>query len=166
MTFVKNALYDTTTYIYSLWLSRNLINTNVILLHADLLYEPVLLKKVIDSNRSCVLVNKERKIPDKDFKAEINTGFVRRIGINVSGEERAFCLPIYKFLYQDYRIFIKEIEKFIQNKRVLSYAEDALNEIIKDNKIELFPVEYSSELGMEIDDYEDLDKARGFIAQK
>ncbi|MHA2315713.1 MAG: phosphocholine cytidylyltransferase family protein [Candidatus Hermodarchaeia archaeon] len=61
VSYVKNPKYRTTNYIYSMWLTKELINDDVILLHGDLLFERKLLEKLInEKHANCVLVRKKR----------------------------------------------------------------------------------------------------------
>ena len=109
-----------------------------------MLFDKKLLEKLIDEKyTNCVLVNKEIKAPEKDFKAVIKNNRVVKIGVS-------------DFLY-----WLDEIEKFIEKGEVKRYAEDAFNKI--SDKIVLRPLYFNDELCMEIDTMEDLNIARNII---
>lgn len=152
--FVHNPKYDSTNYIYSLWLTKSKVNDNIILIHGDLIFNGDIVKKVIDAPGNCVLINKKVKPPKKDFKAVIKKERIIKIGVNFFGESVFFCLPFYKFLKEDFLIWMDEIEKEIRNGNLNIYAEDAFNKI--SNQIELNPIYISDELCHEIDNLEDL----------
>ena len=159
ITYIKNPLYDKTNYIYSLWLVREAIkNNNVVLLHGDLIYDQELMRKIVKESKSCVLVKRKGKIPKKDFKARVKNGLVTEIGVNLLGCDIKFCAPMYKFLEKDFKKFMNQIGKFVKEGIVNCYAEDALNKI--STEIKLFPVYYDNEFCMEIDDFNDLEKAK------
>ena len=62
VSYVKNPKYRTTNYIYSMWLTKSLVDDDVILLHGDLLFDRKLLERLVDEKyANCVLVNKKIK---------------------------------------------------------------------------------------------------------
>ena len=158
---MNNPRYDSTNYIYSLWLTRDLIDDDIILIHGDLMFTSDLLGKMIKTKGNLVLVNKTVKPPKKDFKAVINDNRVERIGVDFFGENAFFSLPLYKFSSNDFSIWINEIEKEIRKGNVNCYAEDAFNNI--SNEIILKPLYFTDEFCMEIDTNEDLRKARAVL---
>lgn len=159
VTYVKNPIYDKTNYIYSLWLAKDAIkDDDVILIHGDLICDPELIKKVIKSKESCVLIKNGEEIPEKDFKARIQDGLVKEIGVRIFGPSARFCPPCYKILKIDFERWLDKIEEFIKENKINCYAEDALNVITND--IKLHPLYYQNEACMEIDDFDDLKTAK------
>lgn len=159
VTYVKNRKYRTTNYIYSMWLTKKLIDDDIILFHGDLFFEKELLKKLIEEKyANCVLVNRKIKPPKKDFKAVIENKVISKIGIEFSGKNTFFSAPLYRFSKSDFLFWLTEIGKFIKkggNFKI--YAESILNEI--SNKIILHPVYFTEEICLEIDTKEDLELA-------
>ena len=163
--YVNNPKYNTTNYIYSMWLTKKLINDDIILLHGDLLFDKKLLINLInEKHTNCVLVNRNIRPPEKDFKAVIENNRVVKIGVEFSGEN-AFCsAPLYKFSKSDFLYWLDEIEKFIREGDIKSYAEDAFNKI--SDKIILRPLYFNEEFCMEIDTKEDFKIARAYSGIK
>jgi phosphoenolpyruvate phosphomutase / 2-hydroxyethylphosphonate cytidylyltransferase len=155
--FVHNAKYESTNYIYSLWLTKGLVDDDIILLHGDLIFDSVLIRKLLEAQGNRVLVNRYVLSPEKDFKALIKRGRVVRIGVNLSGPGTFFCAPMYKFSKADFLLWLDKIEDFVRQGKVDCYAEDALNEISDD--VLLGPL-YFKEFCMEIDTKSDLEKTR------
>ena len=48
-TFVKNPLYDTTNYIYSIYCAREYLDDDIILMHGDLVFENEVFDRVVSS---------------------------------------------------------------------------------------------------------------------
>ncbi len=142
--FVNNPRYETTNYIYSLWLTKNLIDSDVLLLHGDLLFDDVLIGKLIAARDNRVLVNREIEPPEKDFKALIQNNRAAKIGVEISGPNAFFCAPLYKFSRVDFLHWLSQIGDFISRGKVNCYAEDALNEIF--NEIALYPLYFKAYL--------------------
>jgi choline kinase len=158
--FVHNPEYERTNYIYSLWLTKGLVDDDIILLHGDLLFDNVLIKKLLDAQGNRVLVNRQVLSPKKDFKALIKRGRVVRIGVNLSGPGTFFCAPLCKFCKADFRLWLDKIEDFIMQGKVDCYAEDAFNEI--SDEVLLRPL-YFEEFCVEIDTKAELEKTRRYL---
>jgi len=162
--FVRNPEYKTTNAIYSLWLAGNKISEDVILMHGDMVFDPALLMRLLESpEKNCVLVNRKLK-PEKDFKAVVAGGAVKKIGVEFFGSNAYFLAPIYKFSLRDFRVWLKEIDMFVREGKTDLYAESAFNAV--SDRIRLAPVYYESELCMEIDDRKDLLLARRLLSQQ
>ena len=163
VSYVHNPRYDSTNYIYSMWLTREIIDDNIILLHGDLLFEKKLLEKMIDEKGNRVLVNKKVGAPEKDFKAVIVNDRVIKIGIEFIGENAFACLPMYKFSKGDFLFWLKECEQYIKKGDVNIYAENVFNNI--SDELLLYPLYFNDELCMEIDTKEELETAEKIIKE-
>lgn len=152
-TFVKSDLYDSTNYIYSMYKARGLLADDVILLHGDLVFEEYVILRLINSEKSCVVVNTFQTNPDKDFKAIIETNRVVRIGVRIS-DDAVPSQPAYKLLESDMRVWIDGIVKYCVVGKTNCYAEDALNDVL--DAIDMVPIDLQNILCMEVDDPDDL----------
>lgn len=163
VTYVKNPKYRTTNYIYSMWLTKNFIDDNIILLHGDLFFDEKLLGKLIKKESSnCVLVSKKREPPEKDFKALIRNNRIIKISVGLSGKNVFFLAPLYKFSRSDFLFWLNEIGKAIKERKNWKiYAEDIFNKV--SDKIKLCPVYFTDEVCMEIDTFKDLEMARRYL---
>ena len=161
VSYVNNPEYKSTNYIYSMWLTKKLIDDNIILLHGDLLFDKKLLEMMINKKENCVLVNKKIKPTKKDFKAVIENGRVEKIGTEFFGKNVYACFPMYKFSKKDFLMWLDECEKYIREGKTNIYAEDAFNEI--SNDAILYPLYFNKELCMEIDTMEDFEIAKILI---
>ena len=160
--YMNNPKYETTNYIYSMWLTKGLIDDDIILLHGDLVFDKKLLERLINEKcENCVLVNRKIKPPEKDFKAVIENNRVVKIGVEFYGENAFFSAPLYKFSKSDFLCWLDKIEEFIERGDTKSYAEDVFNKI--SDKIVLRPLYFDDEVCMEIDTEEDLEKANNLV---
>ena len=165
VTYVKNPKYETTNLIYSAWLTRDFIDDDILWMHGDMVFEKKLLGSIINANQeNAVLVNNKIKPPEKDFKVQIENNTVRKISVDISGENAFFLAPIYKFSKDSFMLFLGEIEKFVKKNNVNVYAEKAFNNI--SDKILLHPIYFRDEFCMELDNPDDLEIARKFFRNK
>lgn len=148
-------------YIYSMWYARDFLKDDDILyIHGDTFFDPVLMKRLMDFPHSGALVN-ESFASDKDFNALVIDGLIKKIGVKVYGEKAGFCLPVYKLLNADFQVWMDKIVEYATNGNFDCYAENAFNDIAE--KIKLYPVYFDKEVGMEIDEFEDLKKAESYL---
>lgn len=157
--FVHNPSYETTNYIYTLWLTKDFIDDDVILLHGDLLFDDNLIAKLKKAEQNRVLINRGIEPPKKDFKALIEEERVVEIGVDVFGQNAYFCAPMYKMAKTDFLRWIDEMEIFINRGKEGCYAEDAFNEI--SHEILLKPL-YFDEFCIEIDTKDDFEQAKNW----
>jgi len=152
--FVKNNLYDSTNYIYSLYLAGNLINSDFIFLHGDLVFDIHVLNMIMNQAESSVTVLKNiTPLPRKDFKGVILSGKVVRIGVNFFDNAVALQ-PLYYLKYNDWQIWFSNIITYCENKNISCYAEDAFNSL--NPQFSLYPLDVGEYLCSEIDNTEDL----------
>ena len=81
-TYINNPKYESTNTIYSLWLLKDVIDDDMVLVHGDMIFEKRLLGKLLKhKNGSYALVNNEVEPPEKDFKVKIENGLIKKIGV-------------------------------------------------------------------------------------
>lgn len=159
-TFVHNSDYAATNYIYSIYLARNYLQDDIVLMHGDLIFDEIVLKKVLTEKKSCVVINKQIPLPEKDFKAVIQNNRVSKIGIEFF-ENAVASQPLYKLNQKDWDLWLKAIEKFCKEGIKKVYAENALNTIT--DKLELIPVDAGSFICQEVDTVEDLNNIKSIL---
>ena len=128
ITFVKNPLYDKTNYIYSIYCAKDYLDDDILLLHGDLVFEPLVLDKVLKSATSCMTVSSTLPLPQKDFKAVVKDGKVLKVGVEFFENAQA-AQAFYKLLRNDWNRWLAKIEEFCQAGNTSVYAENALNEL-------------------------------------
>jgi len=160
--FIHNPLYDKTNYIYSIYLARGLLRDDIILMHGDLVFDTALLSQAISSPASCMIIDTTKPLPEKDFKAVIKNGKIREVGVNFF-ESAVYAQPLYKLLWQDWSVWLAEIERFCLENVTNVYAENALN--LMSDKINLLPLDSRGLMCFEVDNAEDLNYARDVYRQ-
>lgn len=152
--FVKNPIYAETNYIYSIYCAREALrDTDIVLMHGDLVFEYSVLKDILVNPNSCMKVSSSAPLPDKDFKAVVKDGMVKAVGIEFF-DSAVEAQALYKLKKKDWAIWQAKIEEFCESGKCNCYAEVALNQVTDSCMIEAKDVR--DRLCSEIDDQKDL----------
>ena len=163
ITFVNNPLYDSTNYIYSILCAREALgDSDILLLHGDLVFENRVLEAVLASPQSCMTVSSTVPLPEKDFKAVVQDGRIRKIGIEFFDGAVA-AQPLYKILRNDWQVWMDSIEAFCNAGKRSCYAENAFNDV--SGSCSIRPLDVRDMLCSEVDTPEDLAAVSGKYAE-
>ena len=105
------------------------------------------------SGRSVMAVDSTQPLPDKDFKALIQDGRIRRVGVDCFDAGSVECQAAYHWQPADFARWMDEIERFVERGDVKCYAENAFNAV--SGEIPLYPLECGGRLCAEIDNQAD-----------
>ncbi|RAP47418.1 MAG: hypothetical protein BZ135_02245 [Methanosphaera sp. rholeuAM6] len=153
--FVYNPVYDSTNYIKSLDYVEDNITDDIFLLHGDLVYDKEVIDMLLNCDESCMVVDSQTSIPQKDFKAKVEDGNVKKVSVNYFGEDAMACQPLYKLKNNDWISWKKSIRRFCENNNTNVYAEESLNTLLED-KIKIKAIDINEYYCSEIDTVEDL----------
>lgn len=154
-TFVRNAVYDKTNYIYSMYLAREEMNDDLLFLHGDLVFNRKLVHDVLNcEDKNTATVNFKKALPEKDFKGRVRDGKVIEVSIKIFDEDCFAFQPFYKMEKATASAWIGKVVEFIHKGEDKCYAENALNEIFHALNIRAFSYEnyYIDEID-NMDDY-------------
>ena len=152
-TFVKNPVYDRTNYIYSIFCAREYLDDDIVLMHGDLVFDSLVLERVLASASSCMTVSSTLPLPEKDFKALVREGKVLKVGVDIF-DEALEAQALYKLLKNDWKVWLDKIVEFCENGNRKVYAENALNEL--DGAANISALDVRNLLCAEINNPEDL----------
>ncbi len=155
--FVHSEKFETTNYIYSMYLAKDLLDDDILLMHGDLVFDFDVLVRMLENENSCIKVSSSLDLPEKDFKAVVDNHRVKTVAIDVfdnAVEAQAF----YKLNKSDMASWLEKIEEYVNAGNTNCYAENALNEITADTLIEPFDVK--NQLCTEIDTPADLENVK------
>ena len=153
LSFVKNPAYAETNYIYSIYCARELLDDDIILLHGDLVFENSVLEAMMDSRQSCMAVSSTQSLPQKDFKAVIENGRIKKVAVDCFNNAVA-AQPLYRLQKKDWQVWLGKIVEYCENNELNCYAENALNRVT--DTVELYPLDIQNSLCGEVDTAEDL----------
>ncbi|MFO7951366.1 MAG: NTP transferase domain-containing protein [Bacillota bacterium] len=176
-TYINNPRYRDTNYIYSLLLAGETIleklsrsgsgqgeDKKMVMLHGDLVFDRAVVDQLLNANqKDAVLTNPYVSLPEKDFKAEIKNGRVKRIGVDLFSNASVFLIPFYRLSRETFGAWLKEMKRFEEENRLKVYAEDALNNLLEE--LPLYPVELKDEFCTEIDDKNDFAVVKKYLEE-
>ncbi len=163
--FVKNEQFNQTNYIYSIYCARKYLDDDIILMHGDLVFEDIVLDKILQNNYSCMVVNSSESLPQKDFKAKIIDNKISKIGIDFFDNAVA-AQPLYKLYRDDWMHWLRKITEYCESglsEKKNCYAENAFNEVAE--RCKLYPLDVRGSLCNEIDTPEDLTRISAKIKE-
>lgn len=160
--FVPNPHYQTTNYIVSMYLARDYLDTELLLLHGDLVFNEGLVREMLsDPAKSLCLYHEDKILPRKDFKAQFCDGRLNRVSVRIFGEDCYAFQPLYKLDADAVRIWRDRVVLFVESGKDQVYAEEALNEITSD--VNIMGLSYKPHYIDEIDNEEDYRRVSGEI---
>lgn len=162
--FVANDNYENTNYIVSMHLAREYLDDDVLLLHGDLVFNLNLVTKLLrDRNRSVCLYNKEKALPEKDFKGRFKNNRLLEVSVNIFDEDCYAFQPLYKLHKDDLTLWKEKVANFVNAGNVKVYAENALNEIT--DTVGIYGMSYQEDYIDEIDNEEDYHRVSAEIKE-
>ena len=154
ITFVRNPRYAETNYIYSIYCARDLLRgQEIVMMHGDLVFEPSVLKELVNYPCSCMKVSSTLPLPEKDFKAEVLDDHVLKVGVDVY-DHAVEAQALYHLYPVDWDLWLDKITEMCERGETSCYAEEALNRLR--GKIGITALDVRDRLCAEIDTPEDL----------
>lgn len=160
--FRHNEVYDQTNYIYSIMKAKDVLDDDIILMHGDLVFDESVIKDILDSKTSAMVVDSTLELPEKDFKAVVKDGKIVKVGIEFFDDAFA-AQPLYKLVKDDWKVWLDNILKFCEEDNVNVYAENAMNEI--SDQINILPLDVKGRICTEVDNLDDLAHVKEIMAK-
>ena len=160
--FVNNPDYLSTNYIYSIYLAKELVYDDIVLMHGDLVFTTDILQDIMCMSNSAAVISSTLPLPQKDFKAVITNGLISAVGIEFFTNAVAMQ-PLYKLNKDDWLIWLTAIEAFIAKGEKKCYAENAFNAVSQNCAV--YPFDVKERLCAEIDTPDDLDNINTILAR-
>ncbi|MEO5583012.1 MAG: phosphocholine cytidylyltransferase family protein [Saprospiraceae bacterium] len=165
--FIYNELYSSTNNIYSLWLAKEeLLGEDMLLLDSDILFDQRIIAQLLHSGYENCLALKRHEVGGEEIKIKVDPdGIILQIGKDVIPREAigesigiekfnsAFVNKLYKTL--DYKIVL--------DQKVNIFYEAAFQDLIREGE-QIFVVDVTEFSCMEIDTVHDFTVAQDMIS--
>ena len=161
ITYIHNKDYSSTNSLYSLWLARNeIFNDGMILLNADVVFHDSIINKLLQNNGNSIVVDFNKKLVDGEMNVIVNEqNIVTKISkeieaSNANGES----VQIVKFNSDAVKILFNECDKLISNGINDKFPAFVFEHII--NQTNISAVDIENMPWVEIDYPEDYERAK------
>jgi choline kinase len=162
VTYIYNEVYDSTNNIYSLWLAKDsLTGDEMLLMDSDIIFDKDIIAKLLASGYDNCLALKRHNVQDEEIKVKAGkNGRVLEIGKEVKlSEAIGESIGIEKFGAGTLqKLFAILDRKIIIDKMVNQFYEAAFEELVEKGS-DIFTVDTTDFICMEIDTAADLEAA-------
>jgi choline kinase len=164
--YLTNSDYENNNNSYSLWMTKNYINSPSILLDSDILFDYRIISKLLESKHpDCLAINTNHTLGEEEIKVIIDTANkIEHIGKHLAPMEcYGESIGIEKFSLDFFKKLVDVLErKIVQEKNVNEFYEASFQELY-DKGNAMYAVDVSEYKSMEIDFPEDLKRAESEI---
>jgi len=163
--YVMSPLYKTTNNIYSLWLTRNVIDEPFLLIESDLVFDSEMLKDMLHPDRIAVA-----KLQPWMDGTTVTINDHQKIGAFYDGahkrDDKHFkTVNIYSLSRKTWYLVQERLEHRIGAKMLNGYYETVFADMVNDGFLSLSPVFFDSNRWYEIDNMADLRAAELMCAR-
>ena len=171
--YVQNHIYDRTNNIYSLWLAKQHLNSQVLLLEADLVFEPELLQRLVQTPEPDVAIVER-------FQPYMGGTVIQANGLRASrmvlkahqGDDFDYAsalktVNIYKLsreLLQDE--IVPQLDSYVAQQRYDQYYEAVFADLIAKDVMRLAVLCAAPNRWAEVDTWEDLQAAEKLFGKE
>lgn len=160
--FLTNSDYENNNNSYSLWMAKEKITGNCILLDSDILFDYLIIEKLLSSeHENCLAVNSNHKLGDEEIKVIVDSSNkILHIGKEPDpGKAIGESIGIERFSAGFFKKLGDVLDrKILKEQNVNEFYEISFQELI-DAGNGIFAVDVSEYKSMEIDTIVDLERA-------
>lgn len=158
--YIHNPIYKTTNNIYSLWMARVVVKEAFVLFESDLVFDVDLLDDMLYPNRMAVSVMQPWLNGTTVTIGDENEILAFQKGTEETYSEVRFkTVNIYSFSLSAWKLIVRRLQAYINNKEINCYYETVFADLINEKELSLQAVSFDEKPWYEIDTVEDLKKA-------
>lgn len=164
VTYIHNSLYTSTNNIYSLWMAKEAVAGNsMLMMDSDIVFDKNILTSLVNSGFKNCLALKKHDVQDEEIKVRIDSSG-RVLEINkeiIAAEAVGESIGIELFCKEGCEELYRILDaKVIEEKRVNQFYETAFEELSENC---LYVVDITDYFSMEIDTADDLALAQDLV---
>ncbi|MGH2575120.1 MAG: sugar phosphate nucleotidyltransferase [Ignavibacteria bacterium] len=160
--YLTNSDYENNNNSYSLWMTKNYVKGDSVLLDSDILFDYRIISKLLKSGfDNCLAVDTAHKLGEEEIKVIIDSANkIQHIGKEIKPSESfGESIGIERFSFDFFRELGEVLErKVVKENSVNEFYETSFQELI-DKGNSMYAVDVSEYKSMEIDTPEDLKRA-------
>jgi choline kinase len=160
---IFNERWDSENNITSLWQARDIVAGGCTIVNCDLLFEPVLAQRLADAEGTAILVDDELQVDEESMKATETDGGLDRLHKSLPLDTSiGEYIGLTRIDPADGPRLAEILEEFIAAGNTQVYYEDAIEALSNERRVRLERI--GGTKWVEIDDHDDLARARDVIA--
>lgn len=155
--FVINDDYETTNNSYSLYLAKEFLDSDTFVLNADVIFDAEVISSLIKEKNSCFAIDTSQYM-EESMKVQVEGGLVTNISKEITEDAAHGCsIDVYKFNAKDSKSIKQALIETVEtkNKKML-WTEVILDELCREQTIQVSPVAIGNARWVEIDNLSDL----------
>jgi choline kinase len=155
ITYVYNRHYLSTNSLYSLFLAREHLDSDILLLNADVLFHEEIMKGLIEEQcPNAIAVDFEKPLMDDEMNVRVSNGYVVEIGKNIPLEKAdGESVQLAKFGIETIKELRNEIIRLIEDNQLDKFPTEAYKPIIENYGLKA--VDIQAKAWAEVDTIED-----------
>jgi L-glutamine-phosphate cytidylyltransferase len=162
--YVTSPLYKTTNNIYSLWLTRKIIDEPFLLIESDLVFDSEMLKDMLTPDRIAVA-----KLNPWMDGTTVTINKHQKIGAFYGGDQQSDdkhykTVNIYSLSRETWHLVRERLECQIAAKKMSGYYETVFADMVNEGCLSFSPVFFDPKRWYEIDNHADLHAAEKMCA--
>ena len=159
--FVYNSEYNVTGPVKSLRCGLEKINDDVIVINSDLFLDHKLLNRMLDSDKSCILVNTKKGRKEAMKYVIDEKGYIKKLSKELS-HYKGESLGAYVIRKE----YLNSFKHELANTDNQAYDSESLNKLIAKNILNFIPIYTNNLFCHEIDFTSDLKLVRNYLSKK
>lgn len=164
--YIFNPEYARKDNIYSLWHVRNMLKGGFILLNSDVFCDPQIIEKAVNAEKSdFIIIDNNKPLGKEEMKVKVKDGIIKKISKEIDPEDAdGEYIGIARFSREGSLILSKILSKFIKEGKTNLFYESAFQKMT--NCYNILVLSTGNLPWIEIDDFEDLQKAKDLVLPK
>ncbi len=163
--YIHNPFYRVTNSIASLWLARDLLSEEVILMNADLFFEKKVLDIMLAQTKDAVMLSDKTRIEDADFRFGVNGNRIIKSGNTLTNYETDCEYVGISRIGADFVTRFKtRLEHMVKCGDFKNWWEGVLYSFIEDG-LNIYHKDVDGAFWIEIDHMEDYQRLNRWISE-
>ena len=160
---IENKEYLTTNNMESCRIGimrKNAISESCMIINGDCVYSQSIISNVYNSKNSCIAMDSSM-FSEENMKILISSGRAIAISKSISEAQGGkTSIDLYNFLNSDLEILFSIMNEYNESDDRNKWTEVAISDLLSHEGSRILPLDISGEKWMEIDNHDDLERAR------
>jgi L-glutamine-phosphate cytidylyltransferase len=163
--YVFNPIYDKTNSTYSLWLAKDVVGDDFIVINSDTFFSRDIIKYLIGFDCEIALAIDDSvtgELPEDAMKVTIVDGLIKDASKQIPPEKtHGDAIGIYKFKGEGVKLLYKELKRLVDENTLNQLFTFAVKALMEEHKV--YPVSTRKLSWIEVDDHNDLKNAEKIV---